>query len=295
PDGSKIAFVSERARPNAYFASSDIFVMDVDGKNVKRLTTTSNVNDHPTWSPDGTRIAFDADLVSGPRQIFTVSSDGSGLKKLSAGGDDSHPSYSPDGTLIAYQGSNNGTVLADDPDDGTTQLYMMGADGSNVTKITSSHTNNCVVCASDPSWAADGSGIYYIDNHLYTEGFIRRIGENGSYGDVTTSANGYSGPVSSPDASLIAVASANHAEITTMTNSGSSPFSVTGHQAGVINESPSWQLAPWTRVVTMTKSTKGFTGSVSSVMPYCFQSRSVLLESVTKKGNVQVAKASSDI
>ena len=51
PDGSKIAFASDRS------GSWQIYVMTSDGTNVVRLTTTSN-NIEPAWSPDGTKIAF---------------------------------------------------------------------------------------------------------------------------------------------------------------------------------------------------------------------------------------------
>jgi Tol biopolymer transport system component len=52
PDGSKIAFVSNRD------GRRDIYIMNADGSNVTRLTKDSIIKWSPSWSPDGTKIAF---------------------------------------------------------------------------------------------------------------------------------------------------------------------------------------------------------------------------------------------
>lgn len=74
PDGSRIAFVSGRG----YSASSEhgnelqsVYVMDADGRNERRLTTDHD-DTEPTWSPDGSRIAFVRSLPSSTDQQLVV-------------------------------------------------------------------------------------------------------------------------------------------------------------------------------------------------------------------------------
>lgn len=64
PDGNKIAFISERDYPQAPPLSfgppshGELYVMDADGGNQIRLTTTEQSEIVPSWAPEGNRIAF---------------------------------------------------------------------------------------------------------------------------------------------------------------------------------------------------------------------------------------------
>ena len=77
PDGTKIAFDSTRT------GDSEIFVMDVDGSNPVRTTTTdpSTYNSAPAWSPDGSMIAFGG-IRNFNFDIFRINADGSGEVRL---------------------------------------------------------------------------------------------------------------------------------------------------------------------------------------------------------------------
>jgi len=84
PDGTKIAFVSNRDGWN-----SEIFVMDIDGSNVIQLTNTKDPyhsghpwHSSPEWSPDGTKIAYTEGPAARNAQVRIMNSDGTGQRLL---------------------------------------------------------------------------------------------------------------------------------------------------------------------------------------------------------------------
>ena len=89
-DGKKIAFYAF-SLPNPS-RNPAIWVMDPDGKNVKRLTEHAV---SPTWSPDDRQIAFASDRA-GKFQIFAMNYDGSNVRRLTEDkGEDSSPRLGP--------------------------------------------------------------------------------------------------------------------------------------------------------------------------------------------------------
>src|SRR6266852_3536473 len=72
PDNKKIAFTSDRD------GNSEVYVMNADGKNVRRLTNTRATERAAVWSPDGKRIVFSSD-GDGPSEIYVMDADGSNL------------------------------------------------------------------------------------------------------------------------------------------------------------------------------------------------------------------------
>ncbi|MFC7496291.1 MULTISPECIES: hypothetical protein [unclassified Nocardioides] len=76
PDGSRIAFVVATGDPDAELVEAwneDIHVMDADGSNPRRVTTTPG-NDHwpPSWSPDGRRLVYSADGLGATGEVAAV-------------------------------------------------------------------------------------------------------------------------------------------------------------------------------------------------------------------------------
>lgn len=86
PDGNQIVFTRQEIveRGGQSFATSDIFVMDADGSQVRRLTNGDDrsTNLYPTWSPDGTRIAYLAGITGGPGALVVMDADGSNPTQL---------------------------------------------------------------------------------------------------------------------------------------------------------------------------------------------------------------------
>ena len=72
PDGNRICFSSTRGG-----TSAQVYVMNRDGSNVRRLTNDKWINTTPTWSPSGNQIAFVSDRTGAP-QIYTIDADGLG-------------------------------------------------------------------------------------------------------------------------------------------------------------------------------------------------------------------------
>jgi TolB protein len=145
----------------AYTDRGDLFVMRADGSHVRRVTPTdrTKLDFHPTWSPDGTRIAFARSTFSKPlgtdpfvgqepsgSGIFVVRADGSELIRLTElvpggdGGLDEWPDWSPDGRRIVFQRDF--------------EIYVMNAHGSVLRKLTGGHSGQ-------PSWSPDGTKVVF--------------------------------------------------------------------------------------------------------------------------------------
>ena len=75
PDGRRIAFGSDRDGNN------EIYVMDADSSNIRRLTHTSDKERTPAWSPDCKQIAFVSDR-GGNWGIYVIHADGSNVRRL---------------------------------------------------------------------------------------------------------------------------------------------------------------------------------------------------------------------
>ncbi|MCL6266936.1 hypothetical protein [Flagellimonas myxillae] len=147
PDGRKIFFGSDRS------GNSDIYEMDADGKNVKNLTNTMDVDEFGfSLSPDGSMIAFHAIPKKGQKRyidLYTMSSDGSGRKNLTHNQNAKRnlfvpyyegappifygTSWSSDGKTIAFSSKRNSPNF---------QVFTIGLNGQELKQLTHNKGNN---------------------------------------------------------------------------------------------------------------------------------------------------------
>src|SRR5215208_6399518 len=105
PDGSKIAFRSERS------GNWDIWTVNSTGPpNLKRITNNLAADQDPNWSPGGKRIVFSSDR-GGNVEIYTVRSTGTEVDLNQITNDpaiDRRPAFSPDGSRSVFESTRSG-------------------------------------------------------------------------------------------------------------------------------------------------------------------------------------------
>jgi dipeptidyl aminopeptidase/acylaminoacyl peptidase len=263
-----IAFDSDRD------GNRQIYVMNADGTDQRRLTRNATTDMSPAWSPDGTRIAFmrrcwhSDDETDADKEIFVMNADGTGQRNLtrSPRWEDEAPRWSPDGTKIIFASTLGLAVMNADgkrqhvldyssggygfaapwsPDGKRIAfvrapgqhyaIYVMKSDGSGETRVTDARVESY-----DPAWSPDGKKI----------AFTRGLGENpeiylmspdGS-GQRRLTHGGGESAAWSPEGTKIAFESDRdgHHAIYVMNADGSGATRLTQDSA----EDPAWRPAP---------------------------------------------------
>jgi hypothetical protein len=142
PNRTRIAFSSNRS------GSFDIYVMDADGQNLRRLTSASGNEGDPYWTPDGERIVYTS-TTGTTTQIAIMSAEGGESRQLTtASGGNHSPAVSPDGRTIAFVSAR----------DGNHALYTMAIDGNNQRKLTRSSARE-----TNPRFFRNGDLAYVVE------------------------------------------------------------------------------------------------------------------------------------
>jgi len=176
--------------------NSDIYLLDVDSAllgtgaaTAIRLTTDPATDFDPTWSPDGTRIAFRTQR-DGNDEIYVMNADGTcQINLTNQPADDWSPAWSPDGTKIAYAHFFDGNPYSD--------IAVINIDGSGLKRLTTSSGEY-------PAWSPDGTRIAFASPRAGNYDIYVMNADGSAQTQLTNDPAYEMSPVWSPDGTQIA-------------------------------------------------------------------------------------------
>lgn len=140
PDGQRIVAAVENS------GSTNLFLLDGTGHEIRELTHTGGINVSPAFSADGNTLAFTSDR-SGSPQIYLMPVDGGSAHRITYSGNyNTTPAISPKGDMIAYQSRSGGRF----------DILVIPTGGGQPTKVTDGMGSN-----EAPSWSPDGRYIAF--------------------------------------------------------------------------------------------------------------------------------------
>jgi Tol biopolymer transport system component/imidazolonepropionase-like amidohydrolase len=214
PDGQTLVF----------HMLGDVYSVSIDGGQARALTSDLAWNFQPRFSPDGSKIAFVSDR-DGAENIWIMDADGSNLTQVS---DESehllhNPAWSPDGDYIA---ARKGYVSQRSIPAGSIWMYHRSG-GQGVMLVDRLHGDQSQKNIAEPEFSPDGRYVYFSQdmtsgrvwqyNKDANEGIfaIRRLDrETGETETVVSGPGGAIRPVLSPDGGKLAFVRRNPTELT---------------------------------------------------------------------------------
>ena len=141
PTTPKIAFMTARNK------NRDIYLINLDGSGMERITHHPAMDAGPRWSPTGEQILFksDRDRSRLSWDLYLMDADGSNVRRIFAKSRDRRSAeWSPDGKQIAYTRWEQGISY----------IYIAPINGKKEERV---------VIGSQPSWSPDGTEIAFVE------------------------------------------------------------------------------------------------------------------------------------
>jgi TolB protein len=199
-------------------------IADSDGESPIAVTRSTEPLISPSWSPDGTKLAYVSFERKKPIIFIQELANSKRIVLADFKGSNSAPAWSPDGKSLAMALSR----------DGQTQIYRIEADGSNVRRLTNSSGID-----TEPRFAPDGQTIYFTSDRNGGPQIFRMNLDGSDVKRVTFTGTYNISPRISPDGKMLAYISRREGKfqlyVLDLINSQELRLSETGH-----DESPSF-------------------------------------------------------
>ena len=146
-DGGAITFISERD------GNPEVYVMQADGSEQERLTSTDAPDSRPLWSPNYSWVAFVSQSSDTDSEIIRVSADGVEQNRIatSPGLNNQHV-WSPNSERIAFLSDRSGSW----------QIWHVSAEGSDLRQLTQDEIGVAL-----GHWSPDGANLLFTTTEPY--------------------------------------------------------------------------------------------------------------------------------
>jgi Tol biopolymer transport system component len=156
--GDQIAFVRRTEAAGSVPSSARIYIERPDGSGLRQISPQFPSIGQPSWSPDGSELAFAAGDNTSETRIYIMNADGSGLHQVTAVMG-SAPAWSPDGTQLVFEPLDHGGLI------------ITNQDGTRPRRLPLRLAQYPFPgLAQHPGWTPDGRVIYFARSQAAIDG-----------------------------------------------------------------------------------------------------------------------------